>query len=442
MYDFEENLGFEYGCSKNLFDVSDDNLYQQNFFYPYKNDCDQSKNEFNDKDNVALTEENIKQIFSTKPETRWENSESINESSDEHIFHTNNINNNSSIKAVNEIKNCENDSSNKNEIKDNIAIECKIDLSPPDKKNKIKLKIVKTPQNDENKIISNHPFISVENQGSNTKVEIYTYKKIVAILKKINISDEIIKKIKEDIITIEFKKSLRIFKTKNKRIRRKKRRNRKFKRINKNKEKKKKPMKRGRISLGDPHSKGKRNKYCTDNIIKKIKALFFSCVIEYVQIFFNQNKKNYDKDIKLRTLDHKKYINKLEKKLDLALLDLPLKNLISLDTSKRYRKNNDTEWNKKIIKKILEKEKDNKKINDLLNMSLNEWINIFTYKNIWEYNNIKFDKLKTFIEDISKNNDEEYFSKVILYLFNYQRWFINLIGRNRNKSNENQQSKK
>ena len=248
MCDFEENLEFEYGCSKNFFDVSDDNLNQQNFFYPYKNDCDQFKDEFNDKEKVVLTEENIKQIFSTNPGTRWENSEPINEADEEHIFYTKNINNNSSIKTVNEIKNGENDSSNKNEIKDNIAIEWKIDLSPPDKKKKIKLKMVITPQNDENKIINNHPFISVENKGSNTKVEIFTYKKIVAILKKINISDEIIKKIKEDIITIEFKKSLRIFKTKNKRIRRKKRRNRKFKRINKNKVKKKKPMKRGRIS--------------------------------------------------------------------------------------------------------------------------------------------------------------------------------------------------
>ena len=439
MYNFEEYLRLDYYYPKNPLEYFDDNLRQQNLFCPYSNIYDQSKNEFNDKENAIFTEENIKQVLSTNPETRWENSElsNINESNENHMFRTKN---NSSNNEVKEIKNGENDSSNKKEIKENINIEHKIDLSPPDKKKRTKPKIVITPQNEENKKINDTPFISDKNQGNITK-DVYSYKKIVNILKKINVSDEIIKKIKEDIIKKELEKSLGIFKTKNKRIRRKKRRNRKFKRINKNKAKKKKPIKRGRISLRDPNSKGKRNKYCTDNIIKKIKALFCSSNIEYAQIFLNKNKKNYDKEIKLLTLDHEQYIKKLEKKLDLELLDKSLKDFISLDTSKRYRKIDDKEWNKKIIQKIMEKEKDNEKINALLNMSFNDWIDIFTYKKEWEYN-IKFDKLKAFIEDISENNDEEYFSKVILYLFNYKRWFINLVGRVRKKSNENQTSKK
>ena len=442
MFNFEENYGYENDYSENLSDYSNDKLKQQDFFYLCDNDFSQSKGEFNDKDTLEPTDDNLKNTFLIMPETRWENSESsnTNNSSEEHLFQTKN---NSLISEVNEIKNDENENDllSKNIIKENASFEYKNDLSPHKKKEKIKTKLVITPSNDEIKKTNKHPFISCEYQGSITIDKTYNYKDIIIILKKIKISDEIIKKIKKDVFTKEFKKSFGLF---NIQIKRKRtiKRNIKIKRINDNKEKKKNPIKRGRKTLGDPYTKGKRNKYCVDNIIKKIKVLFFSCVIEYVQIFLNNNKKNYDGDIKLLTLDHKQYINKLVKKLDLELLRMPLKDLISLDTSKRYAKISDKDWNKKIIEKILEKEKNNKKINDLLNMSFNKWIDIFTYKKEWKYNNIEFDKLKTFIEDISENNDEEYFSKVISYLFNYKRWFINLKGRNRNKSNENQKSKK
>ena len=105
--------------------------------------------------------------------------------------------------------------------------------------------------------------------------------------------------------------------------------------------------------------------------------------------------------------------------------------------SQKYHKIKDIHLNKNIIKEIIEKEKDNKAINDLLNMSFNDWIDIFTYKKEWEYN-IKYDKLKDFIEELSEDNDEKYISKFMLYLYNYKRWFINKAGRNRGKSNNNQ----
>ena len=73
----------------------------------------------------------------------------------------------------------------------------------------------------------------------------------------------------------------------------------------------------------------------------------------------------------------------------------------------------------------------------LLNMSFNDWIDIFTYKKDWEYN-IEYNKLRTFIEELSKDNDEAYFSKFMLYLYNYKRWFTNKAGRNTDKSNNNQ----
>ena len=252
---------------------------------------------------------------------------------------------------------------------------------------------------------------------------------IISILKKNSFSDTIINKIKEDFITPKFSQGISLFEIKIKR-----KRNR-----NKIKEVEKTQTKMGRKALCDNNNERKHKKDSQDNIIKKIKALFFTSVIEYIEIFLNKYKKNYEGVIKLLKLDYAKYVNRIKKDLDLKLLDTPLKDLASLDTSRMYKNNNDICWNKKIIEKIIEKEKDNKVINDLLNMSFNEWIDIFTYKKEWEYN-IKYDKLKDFIEELSEDNDEKYISKFMLYLYNYKRWFINKAGRNRVRvrSNNNQ----
>jgi len=40
-----------------------------------------------------------------------------------------------------------------------------------------------------------------------------------------------------------------------------------------------------------------------DNIIKKCKGIFFTSVIEYIEMFLNKYKKNYEGKINLLTLD-------------------------------------------------------------------------------------------------------------------------------------------
>ena len=267
-----------------------------------------------------------------------------------------------------------------------------------------------------------------ENNNTNTT---YNCKNIIKILQKNSYPNTTIKKIKEDAITQKDKESISIylFEIKNK----------KRKRKNKNKQnviEDKDKTKKGRKTLED-NMKGNHKKDSPDNIIKKIKALFFTSVIKYIEMFLDKYKKNYEGKIKLLTLDYAQYVNRLKKEVDLELLDKPLKDIASLDTSKRYHRINDTYWNKKIIEKIIEKEKDNKEINDLLNMSFNDWIDIFTYKKDWEYN-IEYNKLRTFIEELSKDDDEEYFTKFMLYLYNYKRWFTKKAGRNRDNLNNNQ----
>ena len=73
-------------------------------------------------------------------------------------------------------------------------------------------------------------------------------------------------------------------------------------------------------------------------------------------------------------------VNRLKKEIELELLDKPLKDIASLETSKRYRANKDKDLNKKIIEKVIDDEKGNDKIIKLLNMSFSEWIDIFTMK--------------------------------------------------------------
>ena len=133
-------------------------------------------------------------------------------------------------------------------------------------------------------------------------------------------------------------------------------------------------------------------------------------------------------------LSYKKYIDKLKKKDELDLFKMKIKNFVSLETSSKYSVNRDKDFNKKNINKILEEEKDNKELINLLNMSFGDWINVFTLKDNIE-NSFKFKRLEEALKDISDKNDEEYFSRFIFYLFNYQNYFYNKKGR-RPKTNK------
>ena len=271
---------------------------------------------------------------------------------------------------------------------------------------------------------------SVQTTPLNEKNINYLFTKIKNIFVNKNFPENIITLFKnnKDNIISNMAKGISLFEVKNQELN-------KRNRNNQNKVEKKEKIKKGRKKKKNKNE-GKHKKDSPDNIIKKIKALFFNCLIEYTEQFLNQYNKNYEDKIKLLKLDYAKYINKLKKDIDLELLKKPLKDIVSLDTSKRYPKINDIYWNKKIIEKIIEKEKDNKEINDLLNMSFNDWINIFTYKNDWEYN-ITFNKLQNYLLELTKNNDEEYITKFILYLYNYKMWFENKKAK-KPKKNQNE----
>ena len=97
------------------------------------------------------------------------------------------------------------------------------------------------------------------------------------------------------------------------------------------------------------------------------------------------------------------YIDKLKKKNEQDLFKRAIKDLVSLETSSKY--------------------------------SSGDWIDVFTLKTNIE-NSTEFKGIEEALKDISDKNDDEYFSRFIFYLFNYQNYFHNKKGR-KPKTNKN-----
>ena len=249
------------------------------------------------------------------------------------------------------------------------------------------------------------------------------------ILKKNKISQNIIEKVKDSATDLD-KQNVGYFVVKVKGTRQ----------INKKKIPAIKELKLiGRKRKGD-NKEGKHNKNDSDNIIKKCKAVLFKYIIIYVLDIVNKLRTNKAENFELLKLSYKKYIDKIKKKNELDLFKMKIKNLVSLETSSKYSINKDKDFNKKSINKILEEEKDNKVLINLLNMSFGDWIDIFTLKDNIE-NSFKFNGLEEALKDISDKNEEEYFSRFIFYLFNYQNYFYNKKGRRPKTKKNNKKTK-
>ena len=143
----------------------------------------------------------------------------------------------------------------------------------------------KTEENDiDSEIYLNKIICTKTNNQSfsgNNEYKVYTLEKIKSILEMNNFPEEIIEKINTNIIMPKVWESVYLFKSKMKLIG-KKRNNpvNNENRINEEKEDKKK----GRIPLENDDDRVRiHGKDSPDNIIKKCKALFFSCVIDYIQ---------------------------------------------------------------------------------------------------------------------------------------------------------------
>ena len=141
-----------------------------------------------------------------------------------------------------------------------------------------------------------------------------------------------------------------------------------------------------------------------------------------------------------------KYIDRLNKRMDLSILNMPFKELFSKNISPRYSKLK-PDSNKIIIEKLLQEECDKTNIAFVLNMKLIDWMDIFTYKKGFnsiinlDYENLGdlshyFEYADNLILNIYiKNENDNYLLYFIIHLYNYERWFLLKVGRTRTLKN-------
>ena len=202
----------------------------------------------------------------------------------------------------------------------------------------------------------------------------------------------------------------------------------------------------------------KHDKYCGDNIIKKIKFKLLEAFLKYVNKVINETfdkeklmeynkilrpfniKKEKCEDI-LKIIDYR-YIDKLNKKRDLSLLHMPFKEIFSKNISPKYLKLRQ-DSNKLIIEKLLKEEKENSDITFVLNIKFKDWIDIFTYKKEFDsLINLKEERIDNLVQyfeyadkliyDIYRiNQNDNYLLYFLIHLFNYERWFCLKRGRTR-----------
>lgn len=197
--------------------------------------------------------------------------------------------------------------------------------------------------------------------------------------------------------------------------------------------------------------KGVHNRLSQDNIANKIKGYFF----RYVRDVLNKNlldkKKNFFK------LSHQ-YISDLKKSNNENLFEMKIKDIISqIPIAQKYKKYNKEE-NKILIDNIY-KEKKEKKVKKILELTFNELFIIFRNKlndekdkedikkiskkikglDLLKSQNYEdFDFLIKKLEkrnanDKNKKEYDEYIQSLIKFCCNYEKWFIDKIGRNTKK---------
>ena len=253
----------------------------------------------------------------------------------------------------------------------------------------------------------------------------FNEEKIKKILSQNGVKKEIIDKINGNYITKKEKESVSLFE-----IKQKQKRTKNTNDSNDSEEKTNFDI--GRKKKTD-NTKRKHDKNVPDNIIKKCKRIFFKYIIIFINSIIKTYKTNHQENYEFKNLSYENYVNNLKKDKEIILLNMPLKDLVSLDVSNKYASN--ASFNKEKMEKILEEEKDNTIINSILNMTFGEWIDVFTFKKEINYY-LEFNELQDVLIDLYNKEDKEYFSRFIFYLFNYKNWFQNKKPRKPKKKKE------
>ena len=201
--------------------------------------------------------------------------------------------------------------------------------------------------------------------------------------------------------------------------------------------------KRGR-KCDDDQKRKLHDKNSADNCIKYIKSKLLKCLVEFMNKIMGKTDKN-----KLYNLNSK-YANELKKTTNLDIFEMSLKDLLSKEITPKSinsNKNLNKNFNKILIQKIENKKEKVEDYNTTmfaLNMKFGDWIQFFTQKkylneienfddkiDIYRIESILSEVFSGLLEKMNKKTNDEYFSLLIFYLYNYQRWFVKKNGRNK-----------
>ena len=189
------------------------------------------------------------------------------------------------------------------------------------------------------------------------------------------------------------------------------------------------------------------DKNCKDNMLQKIKTNIHGCLLQDINAFLMTHldkdakdviisciektkiKKQKEKEFEIiKPLDYSIFVNQTSKLENLKFLDMPLKQFLSQDISCKYSTYL-KEANKIIIDEIMNNH-NNEAINFIFNLKLSDWLDVFLKKkefsdfkefksNIAVTMNVRVDELLKKIYD--KERDKNFFSRFILYMYNFER---------------------
>ena len=191
------------------------------------------------------------------------------------------------------------------------------------------------------------------------------------------------------------------------------------------------------------------NKYAKDNIIKKIKVKILNSCLEFLNKLLKRKENN-----RLLKLDYNQFINETSRKFNLNLINMTLREIFSSEISPKYKeKSKGIPYNKNIIENIADEVDDSFTVNYSLNMTLRNYFDIFLCKKnvrdlIGDDSNINDKRIEECAGGLEKmlgemykekNFDEKYFCLFLLYLYNFERYYLLKKGREVKKKRKNEE---
>ena len=200
----------------------------------------------------------------------------------------------------------------------------------------------------------------------------------------------------------------------------------------------------------DDNEAHQHNKHSKDNILQKIKTYIHDYLLRFIKDFLesylskdeimkyiektknpNYKSSNQTKENEIiKLLDHKIYANKTSKAENIKFLNMTLNQFFSQNISSKY-KTFLKESNKIIIEEILNNHY-NEAINFIFNLKLSDWLDVFLKKkefsdfeefksNISVTMNVEVEGLLQEVYAEEEGKEKDYFSRFVLYIYNYER---------------------